>query len=508
MSFTRGNRRRALVALSLPLVLGMLGQQAASATPAPTAKVKVRPAVALADAPLPFSFTTTGWTFADIAVGLRPEESSIAPPLIDTRPHDANGVRKFVSGGVVYDHPQGQAALALSMLDGYRLTKDKRYLAVALANANRLLSYKVVDTSVIDDGAWFFPYRFSFMLHGYPAETMRGPWYSGMAQGQILQLFSRLSVVTGDASWRDAADHTFASFLIAKRTGAPWVVEHDSDGYVWLEEYASPTGTPTPDHTFNGHNFAAAGLYDYAQLSKDPRAEKLLDGALTATLARIPKIHQTGWVSHYCFAHPEILNTKYHAIHIGQMLWFHQMTGDVRFARWADQLMADYPTSHLTGRVVVLARGYHRGYRFDSHGKLLGSVLIRLSRSSNAPIDQRARIFHRAGYYYEVTKGSLKGTWVKEVAGNQYLNGTLTLIGYRIDRTLAIPAATRVSGVTVTSGTGIVARSSMLSFATATQLQFDARGFVNGAERLRVSAGAWKGWWFLASQVAVDPPTA
>ena len=172
MSFTRGNRRRALVALSLPLVLGMLGQQAASATPAPTAKVKVRPAVALADAPLPFSFTTTGWTFADIAVGLRPEESSIAPPLIDTRPHDANGVRKFVSGGVVYDHPQGQAALALSMLDGYRLTKDKRYLAVALANANRLLSYKVVDTSVIDDGAWFFPYRFSFALQYMSPERL------------------------------------------------------------------------------------------------------------------------------------------------------------------------------------------------------------------------------------------------------------------------------------------------------------------------------------------------
>ena len=69
--------------------------------------------------------------------------------------------------------------------------------------------------------------------------------------------------VTGDDAWRTAADRTFASFLVGRRTGGPWVSEKDADGHLWLEEYAAPTGKPAPDRTFNGHNFAISGLYEY-----------------------------------------------------------------------------------------------------------------------------------------------------------------------------------------------------------------------------------------------------
>ncbi len=468
------------------------------------AATSVKGKALLADAPLPFEFATNGWTLADIPDGAKPYQASTAVSLIDTRPHDSNGVRKFVLNGVTYDHPQGQAALGLSMLDGYRVTKNKKYLDIALANASRLVATKVVDTTVVSDGAWFFPYKFNFALHRYPAFTMKAPWYSGMAQGQALGLFSRLAEVTGDEQWRTAADRTFASFLIAKRSTGPWVSEPDPDGHLWIEEYAAPTGTPPSDRTFNGHNFAVSGLYDYWQLSKDDRAAKLADGAMTASLAHLPALRQAAWLSHYCLAHPEITSSGYHAIHIGQMLWFHQFTGDYRFARWADTLMADYPTPKQTGSVRFL-RGKHVGYQFTATGGLVRSKTISLSRASSAPMSERKRIKHRGGYYYLVTAGMLKGYYVREAAGSQYLLGTRVLEGYRTTRLATIPGNTAVGIVSVTASGGLVYHAGTVTYPAATNVTIDARGVVNGVDRVRVGSGKWKGWWLTAAQLKYDP---
>lgn len=485
----------AAVALSVGLVLVTTGTASAATS------VKAKD---LADAPLPFSFATNGWALVDIPDGQRPYQASTAASLTDTKPHDANGVRKFVLNGVTYDHPQGQAALGLSMLDGYRVTKNKRYLDIAVANATRLVNTKVVDTTVVADGAWFFPYKFNFALHRYPAFLMRAPWYSGMAQGQALGLFSRLAAVTGDAAWQTAADRTFASFLIAKRSTGPWVSEKDADGHLWIEEYAAPTGTPPSDRTFNGHNFAVSGLYDYFELTQDVRARQLADGAMTAALAHLPQLRTPAWLSHYCLAHPEVTSAGYHAIHIGQMLWFHQFTGDYRFARWADTLMADYPTAPLVGSVRFL-RGAHVGYQFTASGGLVRSKTISLSRASSAPMSERKRVYHRGGYYYLITAGMLKGYYVRE-ASTQYFQGTKVLLSYRTARTVLFPANAKVGVVSVTSA-GQVFHAGTLTYATATPFTIDARGVVNGVDRVRISSGKWKGWWVAAAQVTYDPAT-
>jgi len=478
---------------------------AATLSAAPPAQAAVASAP-FADAPLPFTFATTGWTIVDLPEGLKPYQATTPPGFADPKPHTTAGVRTFVRNGVTYDHPQGQAALGLSMLDGYRLTKDKRYLTIALANAQRLVDTKVVDSTVVSDGAWFFPYKFAFPLHGYPAVTMTPPWYSSMAQGQALDLFTRLSVVTGDTAWRTAADRTFASFLIGNRSTGPWVTEKDADGHVWLEEYAAPTAKPAPDHTFNGHNFAISGIYEYYELTKDPRSLALIDGAMTASLAHLPQIRQSGWISHYCLDHPEILSTGYHAIHIRQLVWFHQFTNDTRFVRWADMLQNDYPAPAATG-VVYLVRGSHKAYVFDKHGGLVRSKTISLTRLSSAPLDQRKKIYRRAGYYYEITAGSLKGMFLREVPGSQYLLGARTLIAYPTVRTIALAAGAKVSAV-ATDGAGLIAHSGSLTYASVTRFTISGRGIVNGVDRVRIAEGRWKGWWLTTSQVTLDAPTA
>lgn len=78
--------------------------------------------------------------------------------------------------------------------------------------------------------------------YGFAWDEMRPPWYSGMAQGLALSLFSRLGM-------REAADATYATLPTFTRP----------DG--WIEEY------PGQSPILNGHIFAAFGLYDYWSLS-------------------------------------------------------------------------------------------------------------------------------------------------------------------------------------------------------------------------------------------------
>lgn len=104
---------------------------------------------------------------------------------------DATGVPMFKKAGKVYDHPVRQAQDGLAALESYRISKDPRYLTQAQLDAQRLL-----DRKVQRDSGFFFPYPFDFALHGKVANTIRAPWYSGMAQGQALSLFTRLASVT------------------------------------------------------------------------------------------------------------------------------------------------------------------------------------------------------------------------------------------------------------------------------------------------------------------------
>ena len=502
---TRGNGRRRAAVLVLPLVLGSVSAACATAS-TPTAVIPPTASVSLPAAPLPYSgIVTSGFTFRAVPVGSRPYESPAAASLVDTAPHTAAGARLVVVGGRTYDHPVGQASRGLLMLNGYRLTHDKRYLTIAIANASRLVATRTSDSTVVSDGAWFYPHRYPFLLHGLTADAMPTPWYSSMAQGEALSLFTRLAVVTGNPAWRSAADRTFASFLVPRRATGPWVTEQDADKHVWLEEFAAPNGRPAPDHTFNGHNFAAVGIDDYLQLTGDPRAATLLDGALTSSLARLPQLRTPSWESHYCLRHPTVVSNRYHRIHIEQMLWFFQMTGDPVFARWADTLEADYPTELMKGR-LLLVRGKQTARTFSSTGATTRVFTVSLPKTVIVTMDKRKRVVNHGSIWYHVTSGALAGAWVPEKPGVSYAYGAYVRISYPVVRTLRMPAPTTPVSIVQVARTGALLHSGTITAAsTATSFDFDARGTVNGIDRLRIASGPWAGWWISAGAVVVDP---
>jgi hypothetical protein len=276
------------------------------------------------------AFNTTAIHLVDLPLGRRYYVRTPIASLVAPWPVDRVGVPLFRRDGKSYYHPVVLAARALDLLDGYRRTHDRRYLDGARRVANRLVAM-----SSMAGGARYLPYGFDFALHGRASETLHAPWYSGMAEGMALSVFSRLHAIEGRASDLDVARSLFLALEPHGRTGA-WVTWVDTAGYVWIEEYPGAH----PDHTLNGFNFALFGLYDYIEETGDQDATHLFIGGLTTVIHYLPQFRQPGHISLYCLAH-RVQSQKYHDIHVAQLKMLARMTESPLLARYAALFDAD-----------------------------------------------------------------------------------------------------------------------------------------------------------------------
>ena len=245
---------------------------------------------------------------------------------------DPNGVPLQVISGRAYYKPAGLAQLAVSAVEGYRMTKDARFLdrAVLIATTLKQLSRR-------SQGALYIPYLMDFAMHQNRKEVLKAPWYSAMAQGLIVSVWDRLYLQTGDPEYLANARSYFLSLRHLGRGTTPWVTYVDAHRYLWFEEYPERT----PDHTLNGFNFALFGAYDHWLASGDPYALQLLRGALTTMRHYAASFRNPRSVSDYCLKHgrPQL---KYHRIHIWQFAYLGRISGDRYFAQISALLTADH----------------------------------------------------------------------------------------------------------------------------------------------------------------------
>lgn len=274
-------------------------------------------------------FSVAAIHVVDLALGKRFYAIASLPPLSAPPPVDSNGVPLYARNGKTYYHPVVMAQRALDLLDGYRRTHDARYLAKA-----RIVADAIVAHSIVARGARYPRYDYDFPLHGYPDAVMKAPWYSGMANGMAMSVFSRLHAIEGKQSDLDIARSYFVGFRPHGRI-KPWISQVE-DGYFWIQEFPATE----PDHTLNGFVFALFGLYDYYEETHDPEVERYLLGGLTTVLHYLPQYRNPGHVSYYCLAH-HVQSRKYHDIHVAQLTVVARMTESPVFARWARLFDAD-----------------------------------------------------------------------------------------------------------------------------------------------------------------------
>ncbi|MDW3847183.1 D-glucuronyl C5-epimerase family protein [Micromonospora sp. BRA006-A] len=420
-------------------------------------------------------------------------------PRTDPLPHDASGVRLFTWQGVLYDHPVVQADWGLDNLNAYQVTGDRFFLDRAIAQARRNLDRKVESR-----GAWWYSYPFD--LPRCTGLVLQAPWYSAMAQGELLSLFVRLYEVTGDATWRTAADRTFLSLTLGPQLGVPWVSWTDTDGYLWLEEYPDSPGV-RGERVLNGMIYAFYGVYDYWRITWDSRAVSLMDGTATTVRRYVPAtLRVPQWASRYSVGCARSY-PSYHQVHTQQMLALHQLTHAGVFAAYADVLRADYPYPPVDG-IVWFGPGSHVAYQFDAAGRVVAQKSINLIRFSTATADQRVRVTGR-GVHYRMANGVFAGMFVAEDAQNRWLAGKVVEHTYAPTRLLTVEPGT-YTGYAYDSRWQVVG-SKTVTFPRASGAFISASAWVNGRLSYQVTAGTYLGYWLPAAPGLVlgdAPPLA
>ena len=281
----------------------------------------------------PLRVRVSEWPIAAGSWRRLPYMSGSVPSLdLEAETADEYGVYQYHLGGRAYEHPVGQARVATTMLAGFRLTNDPRFLDRARANCQRL-----VDTAIRRRGALYLPYRYR---HSIARAVMRPTWFSAMAQGLALSALCRMHSVTHEQLWLDTAHQIFASFLNPPLRGLPWTVHTDSCSHLWLEEYPNPV-MGKPMRVLNGHIFSAIGVYEYLWLTGDARAAVVFDAAATTIVDHGHEYRVPGSCSNYSLTKP-VAKPAYHTTHVWQLNRLGLWTGDQRFLHLSAQFSDDF----------------------------------------------------------------------------------------------------------------------------------------------------------------------
>lgn len=163
-------------------------------------------------------------------------------------------------------------------------------------------------------------------------DTLRAPWYSGLAQGQGISLLVRAHRETGRNEYLECARRAFKSFQVDVNSGG--VLCKDADGDLWFEEYIVSPET----HILNGFLWASWGVYDYSLATGDAVAGELFREAIETLRGRLKSFDLGYWslYEHSGTSLPMIASAFYHALHIVQLRVMHKITGESFFTEWAD----------------------------------------------------------------------------------------------------------------------------------------------------------------------------
>ncbi len=164
-------------------------------------------------------------------------------------------------------------------------------------------------------------------------DTLKAPWYSGLAQGQGISVLVRAYQESRESRYLDAAVRAFATFHSPIEEGG--VAFTDEDGDLWFEEYiVSP-----PTHILNGFIWSLWGVYDYFLATKEASAQDLFSRGVSTLLHNLDR-YDLGFWSLYEQSGtrlPMVASPFYHRLHIVQLRVMHRLAGEAKFGQVADR---------------------------------------------------------------------------------------------------------------------------------------------------------------------------
>jgi heparosan-N-sulfate-glucuronate 5-epimerase len=177
-------------------------------------------------------------------------------------------------------------------------------------------------------GLWVWNHHFDWDYR----DTLKSPWYSGLAQGQGISLLLRARAHSGDEKYQRAAQKAFVALTRPIAEGG--VLFEDDEKNLWIEEYL----VNPPTHILNGFMWALWGVFDYALASSDPSAKVIFDRSVQTLLRNLSRF-DTGYWSLYeqsGIRLKMLASPFYHRLHVVQLRVMTQLTGDGRFAGFSE----------------------------------------------------------------------------------------------------------------------------------------------------------------------------
>jgi heparosan-N-sulfate-glucuronate 5-epimerase len=182
-------------------------------------------------------------------------------------------------------------------------------------------------------GLWVWNHHFDWDYR----DTLKTPWFSGLAQGQGVSLLLRVHAHShanaDDQKYQRAAAKAFVALTQPVAEGG--VLFEDSGGYLWIEEYL----VAPPTHILNGFIWALWGVFDFWLARGDASAKEVFDRGVETLVHNLEQF-DTGYWSLYEQSGTRLkmlASPFYHQLHIIQLRVMHKLTGDTRFAAVAER---------------------------------------------------------------------------------------------------------------------------------------------------------------------------
>lgn len=196
-------------------------------------------------------------------------------------------------------------------------------------------------------GLWVWNHHFDWDYR----ETLKAPWYSGLAQGQGVSLLLRAQAHSRseDDRYRQAAAKAYLA--LTKPIAEGGVLFEDDENNLWIEEYL----VNPPTHILNGFMWALWGTFDYWLALVDASAKKMFDRGVETLLHNLAR-YDTGYWSLYEQSGTRLkmlASPFYHQLHIVQLRVMTRLTDDARFAAIADKW--EGYAQHRSNRTRALA---------------------------------------------------------------------------------------------------------------------------------------------------------
>jgi hypothetical protein len=258
-------------------------------------------------------------------------------------PHDASGIPMLDYRGAIglQYNPIAIAQWGLANCNILCATHNESRRQKTLKAANWLAG----NLEQNPRGLWVWNHHFDWEYR----DTLKAPWYSGLAQGQGVSLLLRAYAEARDEGYLKAADQAFIALTMPVADGG--VLFEDADNNLWIEEYL----VNPPTHILNGFIWALWGVFDFWLARGDANARRIFDGGVETLLNNLAR-YDTGYWSLYEQSGPGLqmlASPFYHRLHIVQLRVMATLTGNRRFAEFADR-WDDYSQRRANqGRALV-----------------------------------------------------------------------------------------------------------------------------------------------------------